>query len=151
MSSHRNVEPLVLPCPHCGAGNRVPADRLDQRPNCGRCHLPLFGGHPLALDEAGFTRHAAAALPLLVDFWAPWCGPCRAMAPAFERAAAALEPGFRVAKVDTQDHPGLAQRFDIRSIPTLVVFQSGRELARRSGALPESEIVRFAQSAIGSR
>jgi thioredoxin 2 len=139
---------LQVVCPHCDAVNRVPAARLAERPVCGACRKPLFEGRPLALDEAGFRRHLrASSLPLLVDFWASWCQPCHAMAPEFEAAAAALEPGMRLAKVSTEDAPALAQELQIRSIPTLALFRGGREVARSAGALPASRIVAWARQA----
>lgn len=135
---------IRVACPHCAALNNVPASRLAERPSCGRCHAPLFTGRPVELGGVPFAaHHAGSGLPLLVDFWAPWCGPCRTMAPHFENAAAQLEPEVRVAKVDTEREPALGQQFAIRSIPTLVLFKDGRELARQSGVLSAADIVRW--------
>ena len=142
-----STDPLHIVCPHCHTTNRVAAEQLDDAPDCGKCHQPLFTGHPVALDEAGFDKHIArSALPVLVDFWAPWCGPCRTMAPAFEQAAKQLEPTMRLAKVDTEAAQNLAARFNIRSIPTLALFVAGREVARQPGAMGAADIVRWARS-----
>lgn len=138
---------LKLACPHCAARNRVPIARLGEAPNCGRCKAPLFTGKPIALDDAGFQRHAIdSELPLLIDFWAPWCQPCLMMAPQFEAAASALEPALRLVKIDTEAQPALGARFGIRSIPTLLLMAGGREIARQSGALPAAQIVAWAKS-----
>jgi thioredoxin 2 len=136
---------LHTACPHCGATNRVPASRIDDHPVCGRCGQPLLDGQVLALTDADFDAVALATdRPMLVDFWAAWCGPCQMMAPAFAQAAQQLADRALLVKVDTDANPQLAQRFAIRSIPTLVKVVQGRELARRSGALPAGAIVQMA-------
>ncbi len=141
---------LHIVCPHCHAVNRVPAARLTQGPNCGQCHKPLFTGHPVELTQAGFARHMERNdLPLLVDFWAPWCGPCKMMAPQFEQAARLLEPRVRLAKVNTEAEQMLGTQYGIRSIPTLALFRGGREIARQPGAMGAQDIVRWVQAQLG--
>jgi thioredoxin 2 len=140
-------DPLHIVCPHCNAANRVPPERAVDKPKCGKCHKPLFDGHPVELDEAGFERHIAANdVPVVVDFWAPWCGPCRMMAPEYEKAAAMLEPNARFAKVNTEEAQALAQRFNIRSIPTMALFRGGREIARQSGAMGAAAIANWVRA-----
>jgi thioredoxin 2 len=135
-------------CPRCDTTNRVPAARLGEGPRCGECRAPLFEGRPVALSEARFRRHLGASdLPLLVEFWASWCGPCRAMAPEFEAAARTLEPRLRLIKVSTEEAPALAAELGIASIPTLALFAGGREVARRAGAMPARQIVEWARAA----
>ncbi|HOV20990.1 thioredoxin TrxC [Ottowia sp.] len=143
------TETLHIVCPHCHTTNRVRADQLASAPTCGQCKQPLFAGHPVALpDEASFDKHVARSqIPVLVDFWAPWCGPCRMMAPAYEQAAALLEPQMQLAKVDTEAVPALGTRYNIRSIPTLALFVGGREVARQAGALTvPGQIVQWART-----
>jgi len=135
-------------CPGCDAVLRVPAGRLGDRPRCARCKGTLFTGKPIDLNGPAFEAHVGRSdLPVLVDFWAPWCGPCHAMAPHFATAAERLEPRYRLAKVNTEECPDLAARFDIRSIPTLILFRGGRAVARQAGAMDGAALTRWLAAA----
>jgi len=134
-------------CLHCGTTNRVPAARLGDDPVCGRCGQALLDGQPVELSDANFDRVVEHSdLPVVVDFWAAWCGPCRQMAPQFEQAARTLKGRALLVKVNSDDNPRTASRFGIRSIPTLVKLQRGQEVGRVAGARPAGQIVQFAQS-----
>lgn len=140
--------PIHVVCPHCHSTNRVPRDKLALA-KCGHCHEALLSDVPVALDADSFTRHIERSqLPVVVDFWAPWCGPCKMMAPAFAEAAKQLQGTAQLTKLDTEAHPQVAAPHAIRSIPTMAVFVEGKELARVSGAMPAGEIVRWVKSIV---
>ncbi len=138
---------LHVVCPHCDTVNRVAAAKLADQPSCGKCKEALFAGRPLELTSDNFVRHVSKNdVSVLVDFWAPWCGPCRMMAPAYEQAAQRLEPHIRVAKLNTEEAQQLAASHAIRSIPTLALFKNGREVARQAGAMDASGIIAWTRA-----
>jgi thioredoxin 2 len=136
-----------IACPHCNTINRVPDERLDEVPRCGKCKQPLFAAAPIELTDANFPAQVQrTSIPVVVDFWAPWCGPCKMMAPHFERAASQLGPRVRFAKLNTDENPDTAGRFGIRSIPTMILFKDGREIARQSGAMDANRLAAWIRS-----
>ena len=140
---------MIIVCPSCATANRVPKDRLSAGGKCGRCRSMLFLKQPVLLTTANFEAHAAKSdIPLVVDFWASWCGPCLQMAPAFNAAAIQLEPIVRLGKLDTEAEQAIFARYNIRSIPTLILFTKGREVARHSGAMPTPAIVAWVRKAL---
>jgi len=131
-------------CPHCNTVNRIPAARLGDRPACGKCKKPLFTGSPVVLNDSNFKQQLTRSdIPVVVDFWAAWCGPCKMMAPAYEQAAAQLEPRVRLAKLNTEEAQQTAASFAIRSIPTIVLFDHGREVSRQSGAMSLPQLLQW--------
>ena len=138
-------DPLITICPARQKMNRIPAVRLAEKPNCGACGAALFTGHPVEVDTAGFDRHTRGDLPVLVDVWAPWCGPCRMMGPMFERAAATLEPGMRLLKLNLDNAPDIGRRFGIQSVPTMLLFDHGKLKAQTAGAMDAGRIIAWAQ------
>ncbi len=140
---------LTAVCPHCQTTNRVARDRLDQGPACGSCKRPLFPKKPFELTATTFDKHAGGEVPLIVDCWAEWCGPCRMMAPAYDEAAARVGPGVHLAKLDTEAEQAIAARLGIRSIPTLIAFRDGREIGRQSGALALPQLMQWIAAHVG--
>ena len=137
----------IIVCSHCQSPNRIPGIRLGDNPRCGKCKQPLFTGRPISLTDQTFDRHLTRSdLPMVVDFWAEWCAPCKMMAPFFEQAAAELEPQVRLAKVNTDENRGLGQRYQISSIPTTAVFKGGREVARQPGAMNLPQLLQWIKS-----
>ena len=147
--SESTTDTVLVVCPHCHTTNRIHPDDMHEEADCGRCHKTLFDGKPVELEEDSFERHLTRSqIPLVVDFWAPWCGPCRQMAPAFAQAAGQLSPQVRLAKINSDDAQQLSARYHIRSIPTMILFHGGREVARQSGAMGSADIVRWVRASL---
>lgn len=139
-------EQIQIVCPHCSTTNRLESTRLGSHPKCGRCKNELFAAAPVELAGANFDKNISSnEIPVVVDFWASWCGPCKMMAPIFHQAAAQLEPRFRLAKVNTETETLIAQQFGIQSIPTTIIFKNGKEIARRVGAMDLATLLRWVQ------
>lgn len=148
-TSAESAEMLIVACPTDASLNRVPRAKLDRSPKCGTCHNPLFQGTPVVLSAANFESHTRKSdLPVVIDLWAAWCGPCRMMTPSFEAAAPLLEPRVRLGKLDTEAEPAIAGRYGVRGIPSMIMIRKGREIDRISGAMPTSAIVSWVEQAL---